>query len=272
MPYYKTTTIAGRCIEVVKHMGKRIVHEGPRRKKHKPTPEEMAAVNERNAIRKLTLILNANFTEGDHWLTLTYPKYYKPSPEEAIQNVKDLLKELRKEYRQHGSILKYVWIKEYKTTGIHHHLVIKDIENANFLKILRKHWSYGTHDKELYSVEYSKLAEYMIKETSKTFKEKEAGSKQRYSCSRNMIRPLPVTELISRSNAWREIPKAPKGYFIPEALIHNSVDCYGYKIQRYTLVSLAGNAPPPYIVSMEELKRWQQQKEEYEKELKKWNR
>ncbi len=268
MPYYKTTIVQGKCIEVVKHHGKRIVHEGPRQKRHKPTPEEMAAVNERNAIRKLTQILNANFTEGDHWLTLTYPKYYKPNPEDAKRDVKRLLKKLRKEYRRHGTVFKYVWVKEYVKSNIHHHLVLTNPEHMDFLKSIRKYWSFGTHDKTLYSVEYSKLAEYIVKETSKTFKEKEAGSKQRYSCSRNMIRPVPVTELISRADGWREIPRAIKGYFIPKATIFNGIDCYGYKIQKYMLVSLQGNAPPPYIMSMEELKRWQEEKKIYERTCK----
>lgn len=262
MPYYKTTTIAGKTIQVVKHHGKRIIHEGSRNGKSKATPEEMKATNERNRIRKLTLILNANFTEGDHWLTLTYPSYYKPPEEVAIKEVNKLLTNLRKEYRRYGTVLKYVLIKEFTARGVHFHIAIKDVENAKFLKLIKKHWKYGTHDKEMYSVEFSQLASYIVKEKTK----KTGKYKQRYSCSRNMIRPEPETELISRSNGWRDIPMPKKGYFIPQATIYNGFDAFGYKLQRYTLVSLEGNVPPPYIVSMEEYHKWQTAKEEFEKD------
>ena len=261
MPYYKTTTIAGKTIQVVKHHGKKIIHEGQRMSKHKPTPEEIQATNERNRIRKLTLLLNANFTEGDHWLTLTYPRYYKPPDNEKIKQVYKFLAKLRTQYRRYGTVLKYVLVKEYKSDGIHFHLVLKDTETVNFLKLIKRCWEWGTNDKAMYSVEFSQLAAYIVKE-----KTKDTGKyKQRYSCSRNMIRPQPETELISRANGWRETPTPPKGFFIPKALIYNGVDCYGYKIQRYTLVSLDTESPPPYITSVEEYRKWRQAKEEYER-------
>ena len=39
------------------------------------------------------------------------------------------------------------------------------------------------------SGEYSQLADYLIKETERTFRDEDSAVKQRYSCSRNLTKP-----------------------------------------------------------------------------------
>lgn len=262
MPYYQTTTVEGNVIQITKHYGKREGPPGKRGNKEKPTPEEMAEINKRNAERKLTGLMNANFSEGDSHVVLTYRKDQRCPPALAKVYIKKLLADLRTLYRQNGTVLKYIHVTEYKKTAIHHHLVINDLKGVNLLKAVQKIWPYGsTKFTTLYSMEYSKLAEYFIKETNETYKEKDGGHMQRYSCSRNLIRPVPTTEIISKAAAWLKEPRAPKGYFIPKDLVYNGTDWQGRPYQRYTLLKLAAGRPPNYL-TMNEQKAW------YEKLLK----
>lgn len=234
----------------------------------------MALNNQNEAERKLTRIINANFNPRDYFITLTYTKKNRPTPEQAKDFVKDFLKDMRKIYRQQGTILKYVHVTEYKDTAIHHHFVMNKVNNADIIDILGKTWRHGgKHTVGLYEDgEYSKLAEYLIKETSKSFnKDKDKRShKQRYSCSRNLIRPVPIKEIISKAKAWLKTPKPKQGYFIPKHLIFE-YEYEGRPIQRYTMISLDMNAPPIDLAD-EELKRWLKCKEDWENQKRKKGR
>ncbi len=257
MPYYKSVTVEGDVVQVKKYYAKkhRTLPEY-RNKKSKPTSEEIAAVNQKNAERKLTSILNANFKEGDGFVTLTYSRNLRPKPDVARKYTKKFLRQLRRLYRQEGAILKYVLVTEYESTSIHHHLVLNSIEDVNLVKMISKIWPYGSVDtKALYSMEYSQLAAYIIKETSKTFQKDDGGAKQRYSCSRNLVRPVPMKTVISRAETWLKRPRAPKGYFIPEDLCYEGTDFAGNPYQRYTMLKLTAGRPPTYL-SLEEQKRW----------------
>lgn len=257
MPYYKSVTVEGDVVQVKKYYAKgRKTNPEHRSKKAKPTPEEIAAVNQKNAERKLTSILNANFREGDGFVTLTYSKELRPIPQLAKKYTKKFLRQLRKLYRQEGTILKYVLVTEYENTNIHHHLVINSIEDVNLIKLIESIWPYGSVDiKALYSMEYSQLAAYIIKETSKTFQKKDGGYMQRYSCSRNLERPIPIKILISRAETWLKTPRAPKGYYIPKDLCYEGTDFNGNPYQRYTLLKLSAGRPPNYL-SLAEQQEW----------------
>lgn len=257
MPYYQTTTVEGNVIQICKHFGKRIGN-ALRSERHQPTPEEMETVNLRNCERKLTGLLNANFKEGDSHVTLTYFKQQRVPPAQARKYVKKFLREMRKEFRQHGTVMKYILVTEYEKTAIHHHLIINDINDASLLQIVKRHWRYGsTKHTTLYSVEFSQLAAYLIKETKDTFRKKDGSARQRYSCSRNLIRPKATTELISKARVWLKEPRAPKGWFIPSNLIFNGTDWQGRPYQRYTMIKLTAGHPPQYLSLDEQLHWWE---------------
>ena len=71
--YFKTSVTAGATIEVAKSYTRRIGSKARSRKK-KPTPEEIAKVNQMNAERNLRIKINANFGIDDLFVTLTYAK------------------------------------------------------------------------------------------------------------------------------------------------------------------------------------------------------
>lgn len=240
--YYKETTKAGKTIEVYKYFRKRD-RKGGRGIKTKPTAEEMEKINQYNAERKLRLKINANFREDDLFITLTYRREERPTPEEAKKQIKKFLDNLRKEYKKAGSELKYINVTEYKNKAIHHHVLINHIAEEDAGKIVRTLWRFGRPDFKYLddTGQYKDLAEYLIKETSQTFKENDGGHKQRYSCSRNLITPEPKTEIIKRATKWSNNPKSVKGYYIDADTIYNGLDAFtGLEYQRYTMIAIKG--------------------------------
>lgn len=241
--YFKTTVKAGATIEVTKSYTKRI---GVKVKgdREKPTAEEMEKVNQMNAERTLRLKINANFGVDDPFITLTYRKDERPTPEQAKKNIKKVIDSLRKEFKKLGVDLKYINVTEYKNKAIHHHLLINHIEGEDVSKMVRRLWKFGRPDFKYLddTGQYKDLAAYLIKETSKTYKENDGGHKQRYSCSRNLIMPTPKTEIIKKAQRWMADPKPIKGYYIDKDTVYNGIDPFtGREYQKYTMVRLSGS-------------------------------
>lgn len=240
MAYFKTTVKAGATIEVTKSLTKRVGVKY-RKSKERPTAEEMEKVNKKNAEKTLRLKINANFGEDDIFTTLTYRKDERASPEQAKKNIKKLIDGLRKEFKRIGEELKYINVTEYKNKAIHHHLIINHIEGKDVARMVRRLWRFGRpHFKFLDDTgQYKDLAAYLIKETSKTFKENDGGHKQRYSCSRNLIMPTPKTEIVKKAAKWLPDPKPIKGYYIDQDTVYNGIDPFtGREYQHYTMVKL----------------------------------
>ena len=99
-----------------------------RSRKAKPTSETQQKLNDMNAELKLIRIANANFTDHDLKVELTYSDKHLPEDDEAA--ARELRKFLRrvKRYREaHGlSPLKYIAVTEKgKRSGrYHHHLIM----------------------------------------------------------------------------------------------------------------------------------------------------
>ena len=174
--YFKTTVIAGKTIEVMKGY-KRRVAKGKRAEKNRLTPEEMDKVNQKNAAKKLRWTIAANFQGGDFHVVLTYLRENRKTPEEAKKIVNKFIRAMRKEYKKVGAEFKYIHVTEYQNTSIHHHIIINNLEYVNVTGWVKKHWEYG---RPKFTVlddtgNYQKLADYLIKETSKTFRENDGG-------------------------------------------------------------------------------------------------
>ncbi len=239
MPYIKRIVKAGDTIEVKKYFSSRYgkKDKGSREEKLNPTPEKMEEINERNAVEKLTWILNANFGCGDLHCRLTYADEYYPTPEEAKENIRKFLRVLRRVYKIHGvksPELKYVNATEYENKRIHHHIVIPEINP----KIVQDLWTYG---RTFFSVldnsgDYRKLAEYLVKETRKSYKGKLVSGK-RWNASKNMTKPV-ISKEVVEADSWTRAPKAVKGYYIPKTSIEMDVDAYGFPYQKYVMIKI----------------------------------
>lgn len=235
--YIEKTVICGPVREVEKYHTSRYNQKGIRpKKKEKPTSEQMQKVNERNAIKRLRRLMNTNFGPGDYHTVLTYAKDQRPDPEGAKKNLKKFLGDLRREYRKQEQVLKYIIVTEWKGKSIHHHILLNNISGTD--KLIQKHWPYGRpHNTCLDdSGNYGDLAAYFVKETQKTFREADNPNRLRYSCSRNLKKPIVKVRII-RANTWREDPKPVKGYELVKDSVKSGVsEVTGYGYQYYMLL------------------------------------
>ncbi len=211
-----------------------------------PTPEEQERINEQQCIRKLRRKIHANFDEDDLFETLTYGRNRRPDPKGAAHELRLLLNRLRGIWKRAGTDLRYIVVTEYKSKSIHHHLIVNDLPDGTGAKKIAQSWSRNGHANTKYLYEdgqYERLAEYLIKETSKTFRDPDNPSKLRYSCSRNLVTPVAKTRIMKRDD-WPEEPRIPKGYYLDKDSLVNGVNKMGYRYQYYRMVKIGWKKPP----------------------------
>ena len=118
--------------------------------------------------------------------------------------------------KRRGLPWKWVVVTEYENQRIHHHIVC----NREALTVILNCWKEGhVHHVQLdTNGNYYDLAEYLCKETEKTFRDPDAVARQRYDRSRNLIVPQPRNERITKREYEEEIrdPSGIEGYRILE--------------------------------------------------------
>lgn len=238
--YIKRTTWYGNRKEIRKYHTFQYQGTGRmRRPKEKPTTERAEKRNERAAIRKLKQLMINNFVLGDWHITLTYPNETRPDPAGARKILKRFFERIRKEYRKYGKEFKYVMVTEWESTNLHHHVAVNDIPGIG--KLFRELWPGGVFFSPLYeNYNYEGLAEYFVKETRTSFRDPLSPFHQRYTCSRNLKKPV-VERQIIRSDEWREDPRpskkeAEQGYSLDRDSVFVGFDDGGYPFQEYILV------------------------------------
>jgi len=186
--------------------------------KANPTPEAVKKLNFRNSVRTLLIKLLHNFMPGDYHLVCTY-RGLPPTKEEARDNIRGMKRRMRTKYKANGEIFKWIETTEYKNKRIHHHLVV----NAGIsISDIQAMWEeYGSvHVRVLRKDrDWRKLAEYLVKETQRTFRDPDAYGRHRYTCSRNLTMP----EVFETSIPYSELGEEPKplpGYYIDRDSIY----------------------------------------------------
>lgn len=202
----KETCVAGRTIEHVIKLPSGC-HKGKRAQRMNATPENVKKINDIIAERNFRRLINHNFGYGSGHYTLTYG-HDEPTPAEAKKHLKNFLNRLK--YAM-GDELKWIAVTEYENKRIHHHVIINTCDAA----LINKKWGKGWVKPTLFddSGDYHLLANYLIKETQKTFRDEDCPTKRRYSCSRNLEKPIVKRESVSIAALFDD-PKAIKGYYI----------------------------------------------------------
>lgn len=252
MPYILRITRAGKTIEIEKYYTSRYKMKGIKRgDKVRPTTEQQKKVNTRQAVRKLRILMNANFGFGDYHLVLDYIRKKGEESRTKEQMRKDMdvfLRECRKEYQKAGLVLKYIHVMEIGKRGArHHHLVISRIDT----RILQKCWykAYEGHNRvKVFPLDdtgnYAKLAEYFIKYTDEHRKEEDGALMgKRWNCSKNLERPEPEIRIITDREWFRSEAREIKGYYVDKDSISRGVhspEYHGYGYFRYILVKVPG--------------------------------
>lgn len=241
--YFENKIFSGQVLEIektcsFKYKGKN-TKRGPKMDK---TPENMRKVNRRNAAKKLSRVINANFVENDLHMVWTYdPAKRAESPAEARCDMQKALRKLKAAYKKAGLELKYVAVTEYGKRSMHHHLVI----NAGLaVAAVQKIWGLGKIHVTLLddSGDYERLAQYLLKQSDKTFNdpEKSVWSK-RWCASRNLARPIEKKRAV-KADSWRERPVAPVGYYLITDSIREGVsDLTGWPFQYYKCIKIQEN-------------------------------
>lgn len=233
--YIQVTYRTGRTVWIEKFRRREYPKGEKREKRGKPTPEQKQKENALQAKRGLTRLLEENFCGDDYFVTLTYAGD-PPTQEEAKVMLAKFIRGVRCEYRKRDAELKYIIVTEWHGKRIHHHLVMNGIPETP--QLLRKYWPHGRPGQKLLdeSGEYGALAEYLLKETEKTFRDPASATKKRYTPSRNLIRPEPERKRVS-ARTFRQNPKPPEGYEIVKgSLVTGVSEVTGYMYQYYKLL------------------------------------
>lgn len=215
-------TIQAGCLVFRRLIGRKPSGQKQKREaKQNITIEEVEKINEKYSERDLQIKLHHNFKYGDIHIVFTYSGE-EPSKEQAKEDLKKLKRELRKLYRKHGILLKWIAVTEYENKRIHHHFVLTG--GIDVLEI-SKIWPHGFIRPAFLdnTGDYRKLGNYLIKETSKTFRNDDAVGKRRYSCSRSITMPPVIREEVKVSKLLAE-PKPIKGYYIDQDSIYKGVN------------------------------------------------
>lgn len=243
----KYTFRHGDVIDVEEfHDGK---YGGPgkqRKKRTKPTEEQMRQVNALNKAKRCRQRMLQYFSPGDCFATWTYEVENRPpNMKEALKDFQKAMRYVRKEFKKRG--YEVFWIRniEKGTKGAWHiHLIINEIgETASIIQRAWKKggtWSIEIRNSKYYDEDFTKLANYMTKDEN-TIEKKSDGSpgkprirEANYNISKNMPLPEPKVDRLIR---WKTEPKPKKGYYI--AAIHEGINpVTGYKYRRCTMIRL----------------------------------
>ena len=203
MGYRRRVTVAGPRLEceIYPVFGKQ--DEGrARAAKQNITPEKQKRLNRKRAEQHIVQLADANFTEKDIELTLTYKKYHQPDLERCHKDVKNFLKRLKRYRKKYGlGNPKYIYVIEggmekkngYGVTNFHAHFLM---DGAVPREVLEEIWEYGyANTKQLQPDEdrgLEELAKYMIKESKQTGR--------RFATSRNLKKPQIRAKDVKTSN------------------------------------------------------------------------
>lgn len=239
--YIKNEYVCGQLIEVeLHHKGNYGAPGKSREKRGKHSTDQVKRVNEQHRKKTLRRLINTNFSPGDIHLVLTYAKDQRPSPEESKKYLDSFITALRKRYKKHGEQFKWVKVTEYHNKAIHHHMIINCPDSWDPSKDISSIWTRGRPRQTRLdgSGNYSQLAEYLIKETSKTFDEEGSPQKLAYSHSRNLKKPT-VHKKTVKAGAWKRIPTPKKGFYIlPDSIYEGINPITGHAYRYYTMIKL----------------------------------
>lgn len=226
------------AIEVEEYHTARYGAPGQQRvKRRKATPEEMERVNQYNREKTARRKLREHFDVHDYFTTLTYKRDERPEDMIAAKDdFKKFIREVRKRYKKHGYVLKWMRNIEVGTKkGWHIHLIINRYPETD--EILAEAWKKGKVVNQLMykTGEFAKLAAYITKTPKTDPRLRESD----YSTSRNLPIPEPDKKVYDKWETWGKV-RVPKGFYVDPDSFHEGVNpLTGYKYRHYTLIRIS---------------------------------
>lgn len=182
-----------------------------RQAKTQYSSEARKLLNFRTAWQKLRLLLCANFSKGDLYITLSYDDAHLPHDRKTAKKVMQLyIDRLRAARKSQGGILKYVYVTEELVNDgrdhrLHHHLIINSFSQAKDEEMVRSLW-YGGQNMDVstlgedarYSDDFIEIAQYFCKEKNPEAKLFYTGDRS-WVGSRNLERPVETSALVDEA-------------------------------------------------------------------------
>ena len=167
-----------------------------RAEKSRMTSASQKAMNDKAARGRLEMLLAANFTGKDLFVTLTYRDAdLPPKRAAAVKLLRGFIKNLRKHRKVRGQEFRYIYTTEEKhgAARLHHHLVMTS--TGADAEVIRSLWPFGdVVDLEyLGNMGYETLGIYMTKESV----EGRPVGAQMWTGSRNLAKPIVETCYVS---------------------------------------------------------------------------
>lgn len=220
-------------------------------------PEERAAknristaarqkLNHRASWRKLELLLAANFSRHDYFLTLTYDDAHLPADRNAARAyMKQYIKRLRVQFGHSGVPLKYIYnienVPDYPggPRRLHHHVVITGIDPDIIKSLWRGGQVYIEPLLDAANDSYEARARYLVKERDPALDGRKSGQRG-WTPSLNLEKPVETSELVPDFVTIQ----APPGAFILERASDSNY--YGqYQFLKYLLPESDKAKRPP---------------------------
>lgn len=248
MPYMRETCVAGKTIEIRKYYNFHVPPPGEHRGiRKKPTPERIKQANLRKAETDLRRLMNANFTDEDYSITLTYRKGEEP---QSIADLRDdaaaFAKKLSRLYKKQGTPFKFIYCMGAGPHRRHIHMLISRFQDMG---VVSDAWDKGhANMTKLYSDgNYGDIAAYYIRNAEDTKREEMSQGlkpRRRWNTSHNLIKPDVKKERIPAKD-FRKDPKPRKGYqIIKDSIVYGISDLTGMPYLCYTQIKdkdYAGN-------------------------------
>lgn len=162
--------------------------ERARAEKSRMTAAAQKIMNDKTARGRLEMLLAANFTGRDLFVTLTYRDTDLPAKRAgAVKCVRKFIKNLRKHRALRGQVLRYIYTTEGKhgEARLHHHLVLN--ATGQDVELIRSLWPYGDviDVQRIDENDFVALAVYITKESV----EGRPVGAQMWTRSRNLKKP-----------------------------------------------------------------------------------
>lgn len=217
MNFYERTITSGKVLEIVRYGSIRKPGIHTLRDAHfQKSTLKQKQLNEIRAKERLTRLVNANFSPGDSYITLTYRSEKEPSPAAARADLQRYLRRLRDLRKKLGlPALKYIAVTECDGCRVNHHIVTQHMNESTLMDL----WQLDGYGKPIpghgrapidrldWGFDYTFLAKYVGKE-------KKLG--KRWCQSKNLTKPkVSEPKEITRATVRRAY-RPKKGYKVVE--------------------------------------------------------
>ena len=206
----RKTVIAGDLVKIVEYIPPFPNDDARQRSaKRKTTSEAQKILNFRTAQGALESKLATNFSKNDYFATLTYSPDFEPANRKAANKDKQkYIRRLRDQRKRAGAVLKWVVSPENKHGDArwHFHAVINAADPALDREEIESLWQYGhvkvsrLFDSEHHFNTWLDVARYLTKERPEDGKDETPVNAQIYSCSRNLKKPIVITEWVDAAD------------------------------------------------------------------------